>query len=107
MTKAAPQRKHYGDGLYLQTGKPTKKGKVSASWLLRYQRNGAEHWMGLGAKKTFTLQEAKKRALKHRQLLADKIDPLEAQRENERLKALDAARSITFAAAAQQYFEGH
>jgi integrase len=92
-------RKHYGSGLYLQTG-----GKASASWLLRYQLNGTEHWMGLGSKRAFNAKEARARARKAQQLLYDNVDPLQTKREQARSQALEASRSITFAKAAAQYY---
>jgi integrase len=100
--KAATGRKHYSDGLYLQTGE-----SGSASWLLRYQQNGAEHWLGLGSKKRFSLKEAKARARKAQQLLSDGIDPLQAKREERARKALEASRNITFTDAANGYFASH
>ena len=62
----------YGDGrgLYLQV---TPTG--ARSWLLRYERGGRERAMGLGPVKDFTLDEARERARKARQLLKDGIDP--------------------------------
>jgi integrase len=106
--RAAPRaagkstRKHYANGLYLQTGE-----KGSASWLLRYQRNGAEHWMGLGPKSVFSLKEAKARARAAQQQIYDGVDPLQAKRKARAKEALDKSRSITFADAAQQYYVGH
>src|ERR1700742_3536443 len=94
-------RKHYGGGLYLQTGE-----SGSASWLLRYQRGTkinkkgevapAEHWMGLGPKKKLTQKKARARARKAQQMLSDNIDPLQARREQRASEALEASRSITF-----------
>lgn len=106
--KAAPRaagkavRKHYANGLYLQTGE-----KGSASWLLRYQRDGKEHWMGLGPKSVFSLKEAKARARAAQQQIYDGVDPLEHKRKARAKEALDKSRSITFADAAQQYYIGH
>jgi hypothetical protein len=72
----------YGDGrgLYLQV---TPTG--ARSWLLRYERGGRERAMGLGPVDDFTLDQARERARKARQLLKDGIDPLEA-RKDERAK---------------------
>jgi integrase len=97
--KAAPGRKHYRGGLYLQVGK-----SGSASWLLRYQRNGKEHWMGLGPKKVFSEKEARQRARTAQQQIYSDIDPLQARRKARVQQALEASRTITFAAAAQQYY---
>jgi integrase len=98
----------YGDGrgLYLQV---TPAGV--RSWLLRYERNGKERAMGLGPVTDFTLEEARERARKARQLLKDGIDPIDT-RKAERAKlateaALAAAASATFAECAEQYYRFH
>ena len=57
------------DNLYLQV-RPSRKGGLRASWILRYYRDGRQTWMGLGTS-VFALAEARERARKHRQLLAD------------------------------------
>jgi integrase len=95
-------RKHYGSGLYLQTGE-----SGSASWLLRYQRNGKETWMGLGPKSVFTLQKARARAVAEKQKIYEGVDPLLARREQRARQALEASRSISFAAAAEMYYAQH
>ncbi|MFZ0193721.1 MAG: Arm DNA-binding domain-containing protein, partial [Pseudolabrys sp.] len=80
-----PGRFADGRGLYLQI---TPAG--NRSWILRYERDDhrpgrigkrRERWMGLGAVADFNLTEARERARKARQLLADGVDPLEARRE--------------------------
>jgi integrase len=98
----APGRYRDERGLYLQVASPTNR-----SWLLRYERDGRERWMGLGALHAFNLDEARERARKARQLLADGIDPLEAKKAERAAKALEAAKVLTFKEAAQQYFDGH
>jgi integrase len=87
-------------GLYLQI---TANG--AKSWVLRYQLRGREHMMGLGSAADFTLKEARERARAARQLLADRIDPLVGKRAAEEAAKLAAARKLTFAEAAQRYFE--
>lgn len=89
-------------GLYLQVISPTNR-----SWLLRYERDGRERWMGLGSAHTFTLEEARERAREARKLLADGIDPLEAKRAERAARALAATKVLTFKEAAQQYFQDH
>jgi integrase len=94
----------YGDGhgLYLQV---TPAGV--RSWLLRYERGGRERWMGLGPLHTFGLDEARARARAARQQLADGVDPLDARKVERAERALEAAKAITFADAARQYFDQH
>ena len=94
----------YGDGhnLYLQINPNGVK-----SWLLRFERGGRERWMGLGPFHTFGLAEARERARKQRQLLADGIDPL-AQRAQERAaRALAEAKALTFEDAVTEYYKQH
>lgn len=88
------------DGLYLQI-----LSKKNRSWLLRYQIDGRERWMGLGSVRDFTLTEARERARKQRQLLRDGVDPIEARRAARAASRLAAAKVITFGEAAQQYYD--
>jgi integrase len=97
-----PGRYGDGHGLYLQVISPGNR-----SWILRYARGGRERWMGLGPLHAFALKEARERARKARQQLADGIDPLEARKTERAKQAADAAKVVTFKEAAQQYFDQH
>jgi integrase len=97
-----PGRYGDGHGLCLQI----TPGGVK-SWLLRYERNGRERWMGLGPLHTISLAEARERARKARGQLLDGVDPLEARRRDQSLRALDTAKAITFEQAAVAYFNAH
>jgi integrase len=77
------------------------------SWVLRYELRGRERWMGLGSASEFSLKQARERALAARQLLADRIDPLVGKRAAEEAIRLQEARKLTFAEAAQHYFNQH
>jgi integrase len=98
----------YGDGagLYLQI---TPAGV--RSWLLRYERGGRERMMGLGPVRDFTLDEARERARRARQVLRDGVDPLDARRAERSRQAanaaLVAAKTRTFEQCARLYFERH
>jgi integrase len=83
------------------------RNAVSASWTLRYEKDGREHWLGLGSVRDFTLKEARERARAARQMLADGVDPREAKRSTKAARALEAAKAMTFEAAATAYFDGH
>jgi len=67
--------------------------------------------MGLGPLHTFSLEEARERARKARQLLADGFDPIDhrtqQQRASEAVEAIEKAKRVTFEQAATQYFEFH
>jgi integrase len=91
-----------GHGLYVQVLSPTNR-----SWLFRYVHHGRERWMGLGPLHTWSLEEARDRARKARQMLYDGVDPLEARKAARAEQALEAARAITFEDAANQYFAQH
>jgi hypothetical protein len=65
-----PGRYADGHGLYLQVQSPTNR-----SWLLRFERQGRERWMGLGPLHTFDLNQARERARKARQQLFEGTDP--------------------------------
>jgi len=82
-------------GLLLKVFSPN-----AASWFLRYQRKGRERYLGLGPLSAFSLSEARERARRARGLLADGVDPLQRKRAA-------AARAISFAACAQQYYDAH
>ena len=97
-----PGRYGDGHGLYLQV-----VSRDNRSWLLRYERDGRERWMGLGPLHTIDLAEARDRARKARQQLLDGIDPLEAKAAARAETALAAARALTFEPAARQYFDAH
>jgi integrase len=89
-----------GSGLWLQVG-PTG-GK---SWLLRYQRHGRAHWMGLGSADLVGLAEARERARLERVRLLDGIDPLQARRERHAEQRRVEASAITFREAARAVIE--
>jgi hypothetical protein len=89
-----PGRFADGAGLELQVSKSGTK-----SWLFRYTLNGREHRLGLGSVKDFSLAEARERARKARQQIADGVDPLAEKRKAK----LGAARMLTFREAAEAY----
>jgi integrase len=89
-------------GLLLQIAKSGAK-----SWVLRYERDGKEHWLGLGSVRIFNLKEARERARRERQLLVDGIDPLATRNAARRAANLAAAKALTFRQAAQKYFDQH
>ena len=100
--KGAPGRHHDGDGLNLKI-----VNRNNAGWVLRYQLNGRERWVGLGSVRDFSLSEARERARRQRQLLADRVDPLEARRGERIAAKLAAAKSMSFAEASRKYHQQH
>lgn len=87
-------------GLYLCIG-----GKKNANWQLRYQLHHRSHWAGLGSAREFSLKEARERAKKQRQQLADGNDPLQLKRAERAAKAATAATVKTFKQCAEGYLE--
>jgi integrase len=81
------------------------------SWILRYERNGRERAMGLGPLADFTLDEARERARKFRQQLADGQDPIDSRRAEHTKQLTEAAQAVargkTFQQCAQLYFDRH
>jgi len=100
-------------GLLLVVGKWDKKerkyvaGDQNASWQLRYQLNKRERIMGLGSVRDFSLSEARERAKKWRQQLADDVDPLEAKAATEAAAVLASAKAIPFESAARDFHKQH
>jgi integrase len=77
------------------------------SWVLRYMLHGKERMMGIGPVTAFSLREARERARSARQLLADGVDPLDVKRQRRAEAQAAAAKVLTFAAAAERYFNQH
>ena len=63
--------------------------------------------MGLGSVKAFTLKEARARARRQRQLLADGIDPIEHRLAQSDLSAKEARERITFKQATEEFLAVH
>src|SRR6266516_4105434 len=91
-----PGRHPDGDGLYLQITPTGVK-----SWVLRFERNGRERMLGLGPLRHFSLKEARERARRARQLLADGVDPIDARR------AQRIVPTLTFRQAVEAYNNLH
>lgn len=89
-------------GLYLQVLSATNR-----SWLLRFERDGRERWMGLGPLHTINLSEARERARKARQQLLDGIDPIEARLAARDAQRKEEAERITFKDACEKYLALH
>jgi integrase len=91
-----------GAGLYLQVASPS-----AASWILRFERDGRERWLGLGPLHTVGLSEARTRAKAARLQLLDGVDPVDARKAAKAAKALEAAKAVTFQECAESHFDQH
>ena len=94
----------YGDGggLYLQVAASGAK-----SWVLRFMLNRRARTMGLGPTHALGLAEARHEATEARKLLAAGVDPIEARKGKRAAQLVEAAKSVTFRQATDEYIEGH
>jgi hypothetical protein len=51
-----------GGNLYLEATATKAKDGVTASWLIRFEIDGRERWMGLGSARVVSLSEARAKA---------------------------------------------
>jgi integrase len=84
-----------GRGLYLQV-----RNETSKSWLLKYSIDKHPRAMGLGSAFDFSLAEARAQRDELRKLIKRGIDPLERKAAEKQAKKVEAAKAITFRAAA-------
>ena len=98
------------DGAYAVGGVPGLQLQVigaSRVWVLRFVVNGKRRRMGLGSFPAVSLAEAREQARQARALIRAGIDPIE-QRSNTRNTAVAAAaKSLTFAQAAEKFIAAH
>lgn len=87
----AAGRYHDGHGLHLQVRHAGNK-----SWLLRYERDGRERWLGLGPVHVVTLKQARERARAAKLLLLDGIDPIDHRKEQRAAQAAARVKRTTF-----------
>jgi hypothetical protein len=78
------------------------KDTGSRSWLLRYERQGRERWMGLGSAEFVPLAEARDKAYEARRQLRQGIDPLDARQTATAQARVASLKTITFEEAARQ-----
>ena len=85
-------------GLYLQV-----ESRTNVSWLLRYQQDGRERWMGLGPLETVGLKEAREKAVAARAQLKNGSDPIAARKADQVARILAEAKNKTFKQCATAY----
>src|SRR5262249_41903899 len=83
-----------GGGLYLQVSQVVKR--TTKSWVFRYMLDGRARHMGLGSIDDFTLAEARERARKARQQVADGIDPVQVRQDERSARLVEQSRRMTF-----------
>jgi integrase len=87
----APGKYFDGHGLYFRIRNANNRG-----FMFRYERDGRERWLGLGASHTTTLKEARALAREARRLLRDGIDPIDQRKERRAARAAAAVKRTTF-----------
>ena len=100
--KKASKPGYYGDGggLWLQVSKSGSK-----SWVFRFTRHGRAREMGLGSFNTFSLSEAREKALKCRKTLAYGKDPIEERKAQLQQETIKNHKNKTFAECALEFIE--
>jgi integrase len=76
----------------------------AASWILRATINGRVRQMGFGSYAKVPLEKARRKAREAHEAIQDGRDPIEERRAEKRRKSAEAAKRITFAEAAERYF---
>ena len=83
----------------------------SRTWVFRYLgQDGRRKHMGLGSLRSVSLARARELARELRSRLKDPInpvDPLQARRDDEKARQVEAAKSITFTSASEAYISAH
>lgn len=104
-----PGRYGDGGGLYLRVAEySTKAGTArSKNWIFRYERGGSERHMGLGSIADLSLADARDKARECRRALLDGADPIDLRRVHRQREKSDAAKAMTFKAAAEAYIKAH
>ena len=69
----------------------------------RYMVDGRARELGLGARHSVNLAEARELARRSRQMLLDGVDPIEERKARIAAQKLEALRTTTFAQAAEQF----
>jgi integrase len=89
-----------GGGLYLEVA-----DGGSASWVYRWERDGREHWLGLGSARDISLDEARELAREARKAVRAGRDPIAEKRQAKAQHKLAAARVKTFGECATIFFD--
>ena len=97
-----PGRYADGKGLYLQITKALVK-----SWIFRYERDGKERYMGLGATHTVGLAEARELAREARVCLTQGKDPLEVRNALVVANKAEQLSNLDFDRCAAEYIKSH
>jgi integrase len=93
---------HDGNGLYAEI-----RNANSGSWFSRVTIDGKERWINIGPIKDIPLKRAREINAENRQLVAEGIDPVEHRKTQRATVAIEAAKRVTFAEAAERFIVAH
>lgn len=99
-----------GEGAYAVGGVPGLQLQIlgaSRAWVLRFVLNDKRRRMGLGSYPAVSLAEARDRARLARSLIRSGIDPIDQRTSNKETIVAAAAKSLTFAKAAEKFIAAH
>ena len=91
-----------GGGLYLQVAEGGSK-----SWLFRYKLHGRARWHGLGSLREVSLEEAREKRPTRARPVATAPTLSRPRREAETAARIEAAKAITFGAAAKRFIKAN
>jgi len=91
--------------LYLQVRKGAPSDGFTRSWLYRYQLDGKQRWMGLGAYPGVGLSDAREMARKASAMLREGIDPVEVRRARRAESRREKARNKSFKDVAEDFIK--
>jgi integrase len=83
-------------------------GSGNGAWIFRFTSpvTGKERFMGLGPARDVPLAKAREAAQQARDLLRDRIDPIEVRKEQRAAAKVGASRSVTFRTYAERFVAG-
>ena len=99
-----------GEGAYAVGGVPGLQLQIlgaSRAWVLRFVLNDKRRRMGLGSYPAVSLAEARDRARLARSLIRNGVDPIDQRTSNKETIVAAAAKSLTFAKAAEKFIAAH
>jgi integrase len=91
-----------GNGLWLVVDAPNRR-----YWHYRYQSEGRQRTISFGSADLVSLAQAREVHLEARKLVARGVDPLDARRTGETIRADVTVKRETFAFAAEEYLAAH
>lgn len=98
------------EGAYAVGGVPGLQLQIlgaSRAWVLRFVLNDKRRRMGLGSYPAVSLAEARDRARLARSLIRNGVDPIDQRTSNKETIVAAAAKSLTFAKAAEKFIAAH